>query len=92
MDARVKTHQDTTTLYNIMHSVYSTISYHQIILHIRSVLANLQDSLHYMQEIALNIMDYINVATAGILPPHILPVQDLRKMLKYIEDTPANLL
>ena len=26
-------------------------------------------------------------ATTGILLPHILPVQDLRKMLKYIEET-----
>ena len=32
-------------------------------------------------------MDYINAATIGILSPHILPIQDLRKMLKYIEDT-----
>ena len=32
-------------------------------------------------------MDYIDAATTGILSPHILPVQDLRKMLKYIEDT-----
>ena len=31
-------------------------------------------------------MDYSNVATTGILSPHILPVQDLRKMLKYTED------
>ena len=32
-------------------------------------------------------MDYIDAATTGILSQHILPVQDLRKMLKYIEDT-----
>ena len=32
-------------------------------------------------------MDYIDAPTTGILSPHILPVQDLRKMLKYIEDT-----
>ena len=32
-------------------------------------------------------MDYIDAATTGILSPHILPVQDLRKMLKYIEHT-----
>ena len=54
MDATEKTHQDKTTLYNIMHSLYSSTSYHQIILHVRSVLANLQDSLHYMWEIALH--------------------------------------
>ena len=32
-------------------------------------------------------MDYINATTTGILSPHLLPVQDLRNMLKYIEDT-----
>ena len=36
-----KTHQDITTLYNNMHSLYSSISYQQIILHMRSILANL---------------------------------------------------
>ena len=87
MDAMEKTYQDITSLYNIMHSLYSSMSYHQIILHIRSILANLWDSLHYMPEIALHTMDYINAATTGMLSPDILPVQDLRKMLKYIEDT-----
>ena len=87
MDTTKKTHQDITTMYNITHSLYSSISYHQIVLHIRSVLANLWDSLHYMQGITLHTMDYINAATTGILSPHILPVQDLRKMLKYIVDT-----
>ena len=48
IDTMEKTHQDITTPYNIMHSLYSSLSYQQIILHIRSILANLQDSLHYM--------------------------------------------
>ena len=48
MDTAEKTHHDITTLYNIMHFIYSGISYHQIVLHIRSVLANLLDSLHCM--------------------------------------------
>ena len=87
MDTTEKTHQDITTLYNIMHSLYSSISYQQIVLHIRSILANLCDSLHYMQEITMHTMDCINAATTGILSPHTLPIQDLRKMLKYIEET-----
>ena len=87
MDTTEKTHQDITTLHSITYSLYSSISYQQIVLHIRSVLANLQDSIHYMREIALHTMDYVDAATTGILSPHILPVQDLRKMLKYIEDT-----
>ena len=87
MDATEKTHQDITNFYNIMYSLYSSISYHQIVLHVRLVLANLQDSLHYMSEIALYTMDYIDAATTGLLSPHICPVQDLRKRLKYTEDT-----
>ena len=86
MDKTERTHQDITTLYNIMHSLYSSISYQQIELHIRSALVSLRDSLHRMREITLHTMDYINVATTGILLPHIIPVQDLRKMLKYIEE------
>ena len=48
MDAMEKKHQDIITLYSIMHSLYNSIIYHQIILHIRIILPNLQDSLHYM--------------------------------------------
>ena len=36
-----KTHQDISTLYNITHSLYSSLSYQQIILHTRSILGNL---------------------------------------------------
>ena len=42
-DALEKTHQDITTHYSITHSLDSDISYYQIILHIRSILANLWD-------------------------------------------------
>ena len=87
MDTTEKTHQDITTLYNVMHSLYSSISYQQIVLHIRSILANLWDALHCMREIALHTMDCIDATTTGILSPCILTVQDLRKMQKYIEDT-----
>ena len=41
MNAVEWTHQDITTLYNITHSLYTSLSYQQIILHIHSILANL---------------------------------------------------
>ena len=31
--------------------------------------------------------DYIDAATTGILLPHVLPIEDLRQMLKHIEET-----
>ena len=32
-------------------------------------------------------MDYIDAATIGILSPHVLPVEDLKEILKHIEET-----
>ena len=81
-----KMHQDVMTLYNITHSLYSSLSYQQIILHTQSILANLWDSLCYMREVAIHIMDYTDAATTGILSPHVLPVEDLREMLSHIEE------
>ena len=79
-------HQDVTTLYNIIHSLYSSLSYQQIILHTQSILANLRDSLHYMRGVTIHTMAYIDAATTGILSPHVLPVKDLREMLSHIEE------
>ena len=58
-----------------------------MILHIRSVFANLCDSLHYIQMVSTHTMEYINTATSGTLSPHVLPVIDLQKMLQHIADT-----
>ena len=38
-----------------------------------------------MREVALHTTDYIDAATIGLFSPHVLPVEDLRKMLKHIE-------
>ena len=78
MNTAEKTHQDTTTLYNITHSLYSSLSYQQIALHIGSILANLRDSPYYMRAVTIHTMDYVDAATTGILSPHVLPVEDLR--------------
>ena len=40
-----------------------------------------------MREITIHFIDYIDAATAGILSPHVLPVDDLREMLSHIEET-----
>ena len=58
-----------------------------MILHIRSVFANLCDSLNYIQTVSTHTMEYINTATSGTLWPHVLPVIDLQKMLQHIADT-----
>ena len=48
MNAAEKMHQDITKLYNITHSLYSSLNYQQIVCHIHSILANLRDSLYIL--------------------------------------------
>ena len=48
MDAARATSYDINNLYNLTTSLDTSINYHQLILHIRSVFANLCDSLNYI--------------------------------------------
>ena len=73
-------------LQNLTTSLTTSINFHQLVLHIRSVFANLLDSLNYIQMVSAHTMDYINTATSGTLSPHVLPVVDLQKMLSHIAD------
>ena len=50
-----------------------------------TILAYLRDSLIYMRQVAIHIMDYMDAATTNVLPPNILSVEDLRSMLQHIE-------
>ena len=86
MDAVERTHQDVIILYNITSSLYTSMNYQQIVLHICSILANLKDSLYYMRQVTMQVMDYIDTARTGIVSPHVLPVEDLQKMLIHIEE------
>ena len=87
MDTLERTHQDITALYNITGSLYNSLSYQQIILHVCSTLVNLRDSLYYMRDVATQTMDYMDAAITGILSPHVLLVEDLRRMPLHIKET-----
>ena len=87
MEAARATSYDINNLYNLTTSLATSINLHQLILHIRSVFANLHDSLNYIWMVSTHTMDYIDAATSGTLSPHVLPVMDLQRMLKHIADT-----
>ena len=87
MDKMDETSQDVNNLNNLTTSLATSLSYHQIVLYIRSVLANLQDSLSYIIKVSTHTMDYIDAATTGTLSPYILPIMDLKKILSHIEET-----
>ena len=87
MDKVDSTVHDVNNLYNITTSLSTSVSYYQLVLHIRSVLANLQDSLSYIRSVSINIMDYVNTSTTGTLSSHILPITNLKQILSHIEET-----
>ena len=87
MDKVDETVHDVNNLYNLTTSLATSLSFHPLILHIRSVLANLWDSLSYIRTVSMHTMDYVGAATTGTLSPHVLPIMDLRKMLTHIEET-----
>ena len=87
MDVAEATSHDINNLYNLTMSLATSVSFHQLILNIRSVFANLCDSLNYIQMVSTHAMDYINAATSGTLSPHILPVMDLQRMLLHTSNT-----
>ena len=87
MDAVRATSHDINNLYNFTTSLATSINFHQLIFHIRSVFANLCESLNSIQMVSAHTMDYIDGATSGTLSPHVLPVVDLQRMLQHIADT-----
>ena len=87
-----ETSHDINNLYNLTISLATSISFHQLLLHFRSVLTNLCDSLSYIRMVSTHTMDYTDAVTSGTLSPHILPVMDLQKMLIHIEETLPSML
>ena len=88
MNAVDKTVHDVNNLYNITTSLYTSLSYHQLVLHLRSVLANLWDSLSYIRTVSMHTHGLCgHAATTGTLSPHILPNADLKQMVSHIEET-----
>ena len=87
MDKGDETFQDVNNLYNLTTSLATSLSYHQLVLYIRSVLSNLQDSLSYIRTVSTQALDYIDTAVTGTLSPQILPIMDLKRMLSLIEET-----
>ena len=68
-------------------SLATSLSYYQLVLHIRSILANLWDSIFYIKSVSMYIMDYIDTATTGTPSPHILPISNLKQLLSHIEES-----
>ena len=74
MDKVDETVHDVNNLYNLTTSLATSLTYHQLILHIRSVLTNLWDSLSYTRTVSMHTMDYVNAATDFCLTSYLLQI------------------
>ena len=85
IDAPQRSNEDLNRLLNITEVLTQHIRYQQMCIYMHTILAYLRDSLTYMRQVAIRMMDYVNAAMTNILSPDILPMEDLRNMLRHIE-------
>ena len=87
-----KSNEDIRALFNITNQLATQVQVQNIILHLRAMLANLRDCLHFMKQLANHVPEYIDTATTGTLTPHLIPILDLQQMLYQIElELPPNM-
>ena len=87
-----KSNEDIRALFNITNQLATQVQVQNIVLHLRAMLANLRDCLHFMKQLANHILEYIDTATTGTLTPYLIPVPNLQKMLYQIEsELPPNM-
>ena len=84
--------EDIRALFNITNQLATQAQVQNIVLHLRAMLANLRDCLHFMKQLANHVLEYIDTATTGTLTPHPIPIPDLQQMLYWIEsELPPNM-
>ena len=87
-----KSNEDIRALFNITNQLATQVQVQNIVLHLRAMLANLRDCLHFMKQLANHVLEYIDTATTGTLTPHLIPIPDLQQMLYRIEsELPPNM-
>ena len=85
MNALQKVNEDVNTLFNITDVLTQCIRYQQIYTYANTILAFLRDSLMYMRQVAMQTLDYSDAAMTNIMSPNILPVEEIRNMLRHIK-------
>ena len=85
IDALQRSNEDLIQLFNITEVLIQCIRYQEMNIYMYTILAYLRDFLTYIRQVTIHTMDYVDAATTNILSPNILPMEDLRNMLRHIE-------
>ena len=84
MGALQRSNEDLDRLFNITEALTQCIKYPQMYIYICTILAYLRDCLTCVRQVAKHTLDYVDAAT-NVLSPDILPVENLRNMLRHLE-------
>ena len=84
MDALQKVNEDVNILLNTTDILTWHPGYHQIYTYACTILIYLRNSLTYMRHVTTHTMDYIDAAMTNILSPDLIPVEQLRGMIRHI--------
>ena len=60
-----KSNEDMRALFNITNQLATQVQVQNIVLHLRAMLANLRDCLHFMKQLANHILEYIDTGTTS---------------------------
>ena len=85
IDALQRSNEDLDRLFNIIEVLTQHMRYQQMFIYMHTMLAYFRDLLTYMKQVSKHMMDFVDAATTNVLSPDILPVKDLRNMLRHIE-------
>ena len=80
-----ESNEDLNSLFNMTEVLTLHIRYQQMYIYMHTILAYLRDSLTYMRQVAILMVDYVDAPTTSVLSPDILPVEDLRSILRHVE-------
>ena len=87
-----QSNEDIRALFNITNQLATQVQVQNIVLHLRAMLTNLRDCLHFMKQLANHVLEYIDTATTSTLTPHLIRIPDLQQMLYWIEsELPPNM-
>ena len=82
-----KQNEDVNILFNITDILTQHLRYHEIYNYAHTILASLRACLTCMRQVATCTMDYVNAAMINIMLPYMLPVEDLRCILRHHQKT-----
>ena len=85
MYALQKANEDMDILFSITDVLMQHLRYHQIYTYAHTVLTCLRNCLTYMRHVTTHTMNYVDAVLTNILSPDILPIEELRTMLRHIK-------